>query len=29
MRMLAEQRRIEASRDQGFHREDYLLSLEE
>jgi uncharacterized protein len=28
-RMLAEHRRIKASRDRGFHREDYLLSLEE
>lgn len=29
MRMVAEHRRIKASRDRGFHREDYLLSLEE
>jgi uncharacterized protein len=29
LRMLAEHRRIKASRDRGFHREDYLLSLEE
>ncbi len=28
-RMLAEHRRIKASRDRGFHREDYLLSMEE
>lgn len=28
-RMLAEHRRIKASRDQGFHRESYLLSLGE
>lgn len=28
-RMLAEHRRIKASRDRGYHREDYLLSLEE
>lgn len=29
MRMVAEHRRIKASRDRGFHREDYLLSLDE
>jgi uncharacterized protein YfbU (UPF0304 family) len=29
MRMVAEHRRIKAGRDRGFHREDYLLSLEE
>ncbi len=29
MRMVAEHRRIKANRDRGFHREDYLLSLEE
>lgn len=29
MRMVGEHRRIKASRDRGFHREDYLLSLEE
>lgn len=28
-RMLAEHRRIKASRDRGFHRKDYLLSMEE
>ncbi len=28
-RMLAKHRRIKASRDRGFHRENYLLSLEE
>lgn len=29
MRMVAEHRRIKASRDRGFHREDYLLSPDE
>lgn len=29
MRMVVEHRRIKASRDRGFHREDYLLSLDE
>ena len=28
-RMLAEHRRIKASRDRGFHRKAYLLSMEE
>ena len=29
MRMLAEYRRIMDSRGRGFHRDDYLLSLDE
>lgn len=29
MRVVAEHRRIKAGRDGGFHREDYLLSLDE